>query len=124
MYFLVIHLDNLNTVIFLIKCPNIYSFSNYTDDQLHVWFDIETEEVYRSSDDNVTIALASGRLYTPSQSAACGRFLENGSEYILTGHAHNGQLSSILCDWGKRLDHLNDEDKQFFENGYKNVTCT
>ena len=102
----------------------ILSEGNVTADQLHLWFDITVEDVYRVKDNETTVALTFGKLYTPSQSAACGRSFQNGTEYVLTGHQHNYQLSSIICDWGKQVEHLNDDDKLFLDGGFNNVTCT
>ena len=101
----------------------ILSEPNVTDNRLHHWFDITVQDVYRAKDNETTVALNSAKLFTPSQSAACGRSLENGTEYVLTGFQHAGKLTSIICNWGKPTQSLNDDDKLFLDGGFNNVTC-
>jgi hypothetical protein len=94
-----------------------------TDDQLNSWYDIAVLEVYKS-DDKTKTALNSNRIWTAQQSATCGRMFELNQVYIITGSVdENGRARTNSCTFGRNIKDLSETETQFFEKGYKSVSC-
>ncbi len=94
-----------------------------TEDQLNSWYDIEVLEVYKS-DEKAKTALNSNRIWTAQQSATCGRVFELNEVYIITGSVdQSGRARTHSCTFGRNIKDLSETEKQFFEKGYKSVSC-
>ena len=96
--------------------------SQITENSNEIWFGTNVTQIFKA-DDRMKIPIISGKIYTTDSSAACGRYFENGVSYIVTGYLHNGKLNVNLCGFGQQLNHLNAEEKQFFDKDYKTVVC-
>jgi len=95
-----------------------------TEDQLQAWYEVEVIECYKS-DEKTKDAFTSGRIWTAENSAACGRVLELNEEYIITGTVDGTKARTNSCTYGKSIKEIDaiPAEKQFFEKGFKSVSC-
>ena len=93
-----------------------------TEEPHEVWFGTNVTQIFKA-DDRMKIAIISGKIYTSDSSAGCGRNLNNGETYIVTGSFYNGKLRINLCGFGANVNLLTPELKQFFDKDYKTVVC-
>eukprot|EP00105_Crassostrea_gigas_P007483 XP_011421746.1 PREDICTED: metalloproteinase inhibitor 3 [Crassostrea gigas] len=63
------------------------------------------------------------RIYTASDSAACGAYFRIGEEYIITGDIRNQYWSTNLCSWNFQSSQLTPYQKDALEMGYYKQTC-
>ena len=91
-------------------------------DQYQVFYDTQVEFNYKA-DDRMKLAIISGKIYTSASSASCGRYMEKGHTYVITGRLNDGKLTTGSCDFGKTLDELDTQEKQFLDKEFSTYKC-
>ena len=93
-----------------------------TTDPHEVWYGFALLEVFKASSSTQS-AMLHARIYTSAESASCGRDLQKGQTYIITGHMNDRKPYVHSCGFGKEVNELTAEEKLFFKNEYKTVQC-
>ncbi|XP_064606651.1 uncharacterized protein LOC135471370 [Liolophura sinensis] len=73
-------------------------------------YDITTTRVYKRSPEYDALT-SKNHIFTATNSAACGVFLEEGVKYLILGTPRNGRISLNLCQHGlyRKADLINEE---------------
>nr|XP_022296966.1 metalloproteinase inhibitor 3-like [Crassostrea virginica] len=63
-------------------------------------------------------------IYTPSNSATCGSYLEIGGEYIIFVYISQGKWGTSLCNGNALTSSLNSQQRDAYELGYYKTGCS